>query len=222
MSLDRRFGLVAISAIAFVGAMYIAAPKIKGAQAQQISSTPATIMAGVGTPAANSIPCNVGAASTVSSSLYNQRETPSGQNAIWKCALATDNVTYAWLAPFVSTAFQSQDFSLQPGLFATGAVKSNVYYEPSALTMMAVTSREEGSPICTAAPVVVILDLGTSPSTAYGSATILYSQTLSTSNTVVSGSGLSVPIAAGHFIGIGLSAGTCVTPPTISTVVTAQ
>lgn len=65
----------------------------------QVSSTPATILAGVGTPASNSLPCNIGFASTTSTSFYDQRDITTG-NSIWKCKLLPDNVTYAWQAPF--------------------------------------------------------------------------------------------------------------------------
>lgn len=122
----------------------------------------------------------------------------------------------------ISSAIQSQDFSLAPGLFATNTATGGVYFETNAVTIKAVVSREQGSPVCTAAPVLVLLDLGTSASTAYGSATVLYSQTLSTSNTVAANTGLNVAVAAGHYLGVGFSAGTCVTPPTISTTVMLQ
>lgn len=118
--------------------------------------------------------------------------------------------------------YQTQDFQFMPSLFATNTATGSIYYEPNAVTIRAVVSREQGSPTCTAAPVLTILDLGTSASTAYASATVLYSQTLSTSNTVVANTGLSVAVAAGHYIGAGFSAGACVSAPTISTTITLQ
>jgi hypothetical protein len=72
---------------------------LHAAQSQVLSSAPATIMAGTGTPTANSIPCNVGVASATSTSLYNQRDITTG-NSVWKCSLLPDGVTYAWQAPF--------------------------------------------------------------------------------------------------------------------------
>jgi hypothetical protein len=121
-----------------------------------------------------------------------------------------------------SQQIQNLDFTNQPGLFSTATATSNVYFEPNAATLKAVVTREQGSPICTAAPVAVILDLGTSPSTSYASATVLFSQTLSTSNTVASNTGLSVAVASGHYLGYGFSGGTCVTPPTVTTSIVVQ
>lgn len=119
-------------------------------------------------------------------------------------------------------SFQTQDWTLASGLFATSQAMGNVFYEINAVTLRSVTTRIQGSPTCTTAPTIVILDLGTSASTVYASATILVSQATSTSNGVFTTTGLSAAITAGHYIGIGLSAGACVTPPTISTSVTLQ
>ena len=212
------FGALAI--ICFFGVLVMAYEH--GVKADQsLISTPSVILAGMGTPSSNGWPCVAGIASASTTSLYNQRDAAG--NSIWKCGLSADGVTYSWQAPFTAgTPFQNQDWTVQPGLFAASVVKSTVYYEVNAVTLLSLTTREEGSPICTAAPVLAILDLGTSPSTAYASATVLYSQTLSTSNTVASNTGLSIAIAAGHYLGIGFSAGTCVTPPTISAVATLQ
>lgn len=211
--------IVSIAALGVFVSLIRTAPHPVGAM-QAMSSMPSTTMSGPQDPVTAGIACNSGLASVGSSTLYN-KTTTSGVNTIWKCS-TPDGVTFGWQAPYTSTAFQNQDWSLQPGLFATGTARSNVYYEVNAVTLLSVTSREEGSPICTAAPVLSILDLGTSPSTAYGSATVIYSQTLSTSNTVVSNTGLSIAVAAGHYLGIGFSTGACVTPPTISVVATLQ
>lgn len=66
----------------------------------QNSPTPATIMAGIGTPSTNNIPCDVGTASSNTSSLYVQRDIIIG-NAIWKCTRLPDG-TFAWVPPFIS------------------------------------------------------------------------------------------------------------------------
>lgn len=181
----------------------------------QSSSTPATIQAGSSDPITLSAYCGPGNSSSTSSTLFDNQGQSAG-NSIWKCRPS------GWAPPFNVTPFQNQDFTLQPGLLSTGAAVSNVYYEPNAATIMAVTTREEGNPVCVTAPVLQILDLGTSPTTTYASATKIQAQTLSTGNTVVSTTGLTIAVAAGHYLGIGFSAGTCVTPPTISAVVTVQ
>lgn len=71
------------------------------AYGQNTAVLPATIMSGMGTPSSNSIACNAGVANTNTGSLYIQRDITIG-NAIWKCVLLPDGVTYSWVAPFVS------------------------------------------------------------------------------------------------------------------------
>lgn len=114
-------------------------------------------------------------------------------------------------------------FDLQPGLFATSSATAAVYYAPNGYTLKSIVTRVTGSPICTAAPTVVILDLGTSPTTAYGSATVLVSQATATSNGVFSNTSITgASVASGHYIGLGLSAGACVTAPTLSVTLQVQ
>lgn len=118
--------------------------------------------------------------------------------------------------------FQSLYFDLQPGLFSTATATASVYYMPNAVTVKAVVARITGSPICTAAPTVAILDLGTSGATVYASATVLVSQTTGTANGVFATTSASAAVAAGHYIGLGLSGGACVTPPTLDVTVEVQ
>jgi hypothetical protein len=113
-------------------------------------------------------------------------------------------------------------WTVQPSLFATSTAASGVFYEANAATLSAVTARLEGGITCTTAPMVAILDLGTSPGTAYGSATVLTSLATGTADGAFAANGLNVGITAGHYVGIGFSAGTCATAPTISITATVQ
>jgi hypothetical protein len=91
---------------------------MRAVQAQSISSVPAVIMAGIGSPASNGYPCNLGIASSTSTSLYNQRDITAG-NSVWKCALGTDGVTFTWIAPF-STPINGTTVSIGGALILLG------------------------------------------------------------------------------------------------------
>jgi hypothetical protein len=106
-------------------------------------------------------------------------------------------------------------WNLQSALFATVTTLSTAYLEDNAVTLKAITARLSGTISCTVAPTIAILDLGTSVTTVYGSATVLASLTTGTADGAFSSTGLSNAIAAGHYIGMGFSAGTCVTAPTM-------
>jgi hypothetical protein len=115
-----------------------------------------------------------------------------------------------------------ESWTTQPALFATSTMLGGVYYEANGGTLLAVTARLEGTISCTTAPTVNILDLGTSATTAYGSATSLKTLATGTSDGAFSSTGLSIAITAGHYVGLGFSAGTCVTAPTIDVTTTVQ
>lgn len=107
--------------------------------------------------------------------------------------------------------------TIQPGLFATSAMLGPVFYEPVAAILNLVTVRAEGSITCVTAPTVVLMDLGTSATTVYGSATTISSNPtgLTADGVYTSGGSLSVALAAGHYFGFALSGGSCATPPTL-------
>jgi hypothetical protein len=96
---DRVVALI-IGAGVFGGSgAYLSSHATRHVQAQ-VSSSPATIPAGIGSPTANGLACSSGMASSTSASLWVDRSIPSNQNAIYRCVLNTDNTTYAWQAPF--------------------------------------------------------------------------------------------------------------------------
>ena len=96
-----------------------------------------------------------------------------------------------------------------------------VYYAPYTTALATVMIvRLSGTISCTVAPVVNLMDLGTSVSTAYGSATSVGSVSTATSDGVFSNLSVGSGLTGTHYYGIAFSAGTCVTAPTID--VTAQ
>ena len=68
---------------------------VHGQTVAVMSSTPSTILAGSGSPVTNGIYCGLGAASSTSTSLYDDTSVLTG-NSLWKCKVQTDGVTYAW------------------------------------------------------------------------------------------------------------------------------
>lgn len=109
-------------------------------------------------------------------------------------------------------------FPVTPATSVLGPVYFEMDSNSTAGTLKLVTARLSGTISCTVAPSVVILDLGTSATTAYGSATVLTTLATGTSDGAYVSSTLSVTIASGHYLGLGFSAGTCVTPPIIDVV----
>lgn len=116
----------------------------------------------------------------------------------------------------------NRNWYIPPAAFATSTMLGPAYFEPVAVKITTMTIRNSGTTSCSAAPVVNIMDLGTSPSTLYGSATSLQSLTGGTVVGVTGTSGLSVAITAGHYIGVALSAGTCATPPQMDVSISLQ
>jgi hypothetical protein len=123
-----------------------------------VSPTPATTLAGNGSPTSNSITCGIGLASTASATLYVDDSVTTG-NAIWKCA-TPDGVTFNWVQPFVSPVlavattgtFASQSFLL-------GGCTSVQTVTISGATVG--TNAATASPIFTSAPTVNIGPLNT-------------------------------------------------------------
>ena len=114
-------------------------------------------------------------------------------------------------------------WNIQPALFSTSTMLGPVYYNSlfTGIIEPFITVRLSGPISCSATPTVSIMDLGTSPSTSYGSATSMFSQATGTSDGVYQGAPTSPPvtITSGHYFGLSFSAGTCSTAPTIDVVV---
>jgi len=109
-------------------------------------------------------------------------------------------------------------WSVQSTLFSTSTMLGSVYYvQYTSPVYPTMTVRLSGAISCTVAPIVNLMDLGVSPTTAYGSATSIGSVTTGTSDGVY-GSGTAViggtVTTTGHYYGIAFSAGTCATAPT--------
>ena len=109
-------------------------------------------------------------------------------------------------------------WSIQPGLFSLSTTLGPVYLVPSAYTFSTMTVRTSGTIACTTAPTLALVDLGTSPSTSYASATMLASNALGTTKGVVTVTG-TYSVAAGHYLGVAFTGGVCVTPPTVDATV---
>jgi hypothetical protein len=140
-------------------------------------------------------------------------------------ATSGTNTTQLATTAFVKSAvndytfISSNNWNIQPTLFSTGATIGPVYYaQYGGAVIPTMIARLSGTISCTASPVINFMDLGTSPGTAYGSATSLGSLTTGTSDGVFGSAtyilGVSA-LTAGHYYGIALSSGTCVTAPTI-------
>jgi hypothetical protein len=90
-----------------------------------------------------------------------------------------------------------------------------VYYLPQSVTASVLaTVRLSGTISCAVAPQVYIMDLGTSASTSFGSATVDTLVNTGTSDGVYQNGG-GATLSAGHYFGLAFNAGTCVTPPTV-------
>lgn len=103
-------------------------------------------------------------------------------------------------------------------VFATSTMLGPVYYTSfTSTTVPTVVARLSGTISCTVAPVINLMDLGTSPTTTYASATSLGSLTTGTADGVYGSASTtmgSTATTATHYYGIAFSAGTCVTAPT--------
>lgn len=108
----------------------------------------------------------------------------------------------------------NSSWNIQSALFATVTMLGAVHNTPYLNSLNAsIIVRTSGAISCTVAPVVNLMDLGTSATTVYGSATSIGSVTTATSDGVFTGTSSSA-LQNGHYYGIGFSAGTCITAPT--------
>lgn len=134
-------------------------------------------------------------------------------------AAAGTSTTQAASTEFASTAALNRTsfyWNVGPSLFATSTMLSAVYFSNSSSGNLFsnFTIRTSGTISCTTGPTINLMDLGTTGSTAYGSATSIESLFLGTSDGVTTGSG-GITLVAGHYYGIAFSSGTCVTAPTV-------
>jgi hypothetical protein len=113
--------------------------------------------------------------------------------------------------------------TVQPTLFSTNTILGPVFYEPVQVAFKALIVRQSGTISCTGAPTIGFYDLGTSPTTTFGSvAGTVASVGTSTSDGVFITGPTSVNMVAGHYYGYAFSAGTCVTAPTFDITATVQ
>lgn len=155
--------------------------------------------------------------------------TPASGNAIYttdssgNAVISENGATASRACTAANGICKAHDlyWNVQPGLFATVTMIGPVFYEPLAAVINQVSVRLSGTIVCSSAPTINIMDLGASPTTVYGSATSISSNTTGTSDGVYAvGPALGVGVTAGHYLGVAISFGTCATPPTID--VTAQ
>jgi hypothetical protein len=105
--------------------------------------------------------------------------------------------------------------NIQGSLFTTVTMLGPVYKATTAETVSGMVMRQTGTISCSVAPSAVVMDLATSPATAYGGAT---ATGLVVSGGVTDGvytfGGSPQVLTSGHFYGVAFTAGTCVTAPT--------
>jgi hypothetical protein len=188
---------------------------------------------------------NTGAFTTLSAQSFKTGAGSSACGTATSCGAATegstqgtptagadymraDSLTHRWKvsengsAEFSWTRQHSDYWSISPSSFTTGTLLGPVFYEASGGAVVAITARLSGTTSCITAPSISILDLGTSVSTAYGSATLLNTLATGTGDGAFSSIGLSTSISAGHYVGLGFSAGACATAPQIDITIEVQ
>jgi hypothetical protein len=105
--------------------------------------------------------------------------------------------------------------NIQGSLFTTVTMLGPVYKATTAETVSGMVMRQTGTISCSVAPSAVVMDLATSPATAYGGAT---ATGLVVSGGVTDGvytfGGSPQVLTSGHFYGVAFTDGTCVTAPT--------
>jgi hypothetical protein len=105
--------------------------------------------------------------------------------------------------------------NIQGSLFTTVTMRGPVYKATTAETVSGMVMRQTGTISCSVAPSAVVMDLATSPATAYGGAT---ATGLVVSGGVTDGvytfGGSPQVLTSGHFYGVAFTDGTCVTAPT--------
>jgi len=95
---------------------------VRPAYSQVTVSTASVVPAGMGTPASNGLACSGGMASAATGSFYLQRDAVG--NGIWKCTLASDGATYAWIAPANNLGILSSTASIGGAALLLGATTS--------------------------------------------------------------------------------------------------
>jgi len=110
-------------------------------------------------------------------------------------------------------SFTDAYWSIAPTLFTLSTMLGPTHYTNYVGAVSTITARLSGTISCSVAPVIQLMDLGTSPTTVYSSATAIATITTGTSDGVYTGE-VSDELIAGHYYGVAFSSGTCVTAPT--------
>lgn len=180
-------------------------------------SAPSLQSAATGSSPSTSPICPDGIDGTYTTSCVGGYEPPLGNPGASGYILSstTDGVR-SWIAPSAHSDYAS----IQGTLFATSTMLGPVFAEPLQVHYKTIIVRLSGTISCTDAPIVTMMDLGTSPATAFGSAVgSVDSVTTGTSDGVYQHSA-SVNMTPGDYYGFAFTGGTCVTPPTFD--ITAQ
>lgn len=186
---------------------------------QALSTASGAVEIGIGTNATANTMAYKG--KTVSDSSGNLYDPAIGSSTSLLCTTTGGQLTNSGCttAPLLLIP---ASWNIQSTLFALSSMLGNVTYSPyTGSNQGPMIARLSGTISCTVAPVIVLMDLGTSPSTVYGSATPLASLTTGTSDGVYVQSAVPA-LTTGHYYGVAFSAGTCVTAPTFDITVNQQ
>lgn len=154
------------------------------------------------------------AASVVAGALANGMTATTQSAADSSTKVATTAYADAAVAAGAALNTHSDYWSIQGVLFATSTVLGPVFQEPIGIGFGQLTARLSGTISCSVAPNVVLLDLGTSATTVFGSATVIDALTTGTTDGVYTVSNTPGSASAQHYYGIGFNSGTCITAPT--------
>ncbi len=126
-------------------------------------------------------------------------------------------------APLIplSTHIASSLFALNTVLGAPFYVPSESSYYTNPLQLDAVSANVEGSPSCSTAPKLALVDCGATAGSC-ASPTTLALLTLPTAAGWTAATGLAVNLAATHWIAWEFTAGVCATPPTVDAAASLQ
>lgn len=139
------------------------------------------------------------AATGLGSSALPVCTTTGGQLTNSGCTISIPASPYYW--------------DVQGVLFSTATMLGPVFKAVYNTTAQILIARLSGTISCAVAPTINLMDLGTSPSTVYSSATSVGSLSTGTSDGLYSNLSLGASIIGTHYYGIAFSAGTCVTAP---------
>ncbi len=165
----------------------------------------------------NTTPVTVAAGTQVAAAISGVAISPSSVTASGTVQGATISdgtctINTGILTNCVSPRPNSITADIQSALFATSTMLGPVFYTVKAVTGEFFILRQSGTISCTVAPTGQLMDLGTSATTAYSSATAISNVSVGVSDGVATTS--LGNLTAGHYYGFAFSSGTCVTAPT--------